>query len=250
MTDDLMNSVAEFAKEHLGDILVGLGIAGFISTGVIAAKCAKKRAKRDTDEPKKLTKETVIQGIKDYGPAIVVGAASTASIILGVNEFHKKNAAIMAICAVAESTLADYKKEVTNVIGKEEEAKISDKVDIERARKLEEVNQQYHVPQVIDAYASYQPFFDVYSGRPFYSSEADIERAINELNAELNQGYAVYLNDFYDRIDLERNTVGSEVGWDSSLRQGLIELRYGAYRDNNGIARTSITFVNKPQTLT
>lgn len=233
------------------EIAIGVGIAGFIFTAILAAKAAPRADRKLTEaEMKKGEKLTVVETVvtagKEYVPAIVTGALAATSIIFGTKELHKRNAALMALCAVAETSLADYKSQVVDTIGKEAEEEIFKKVDETRAKRIDnKMDISTPHPQVIDASMSAQPFYDLYSGRPFYSTEQEIEKVRNELNARINEHNPVSLNDFYYELNMEDVSFGDRLGW--SEYTGLIDIRYGAYRDKNGVARSTISFRNEPR---
>lgn len=250
MNLDFIKPLAHTLGEKLPDILIGIGIAGIFGTAAMAVKDTRKHDKniQEKEKDRPLTKkEKTVETVKDYIPTIVVGTISAASIIVGTTELHKQIAGITALCALAENSLTDYKNEVKELVGEEEAAKIDDRVELARARHIEALGAETYRPQVIDAYSSMQPFYDLYTGRAFYASESLIEKTVNELNSNMNDGLDISVNDFYELIELEPIQTGNDVGW--TQEDGLISVRFGAYRGNDGIARTSISFSPKPHIL-
>ena len=250
MNFDFIKPLANTVSEKLPDILIGLGIAGIFGTAIVAVKDTRKHdknMKKLAEEKEPTKKEKVVQTAKDYIPTMVVGALSATAIVVGTSELHKQIAGITALCALAENSLTDYKKEVKEIIGEEETNKIEDKVELARAKRIEAGGAEQFRPQVIDAYSSVQPFYDLYTGRAFYASESLIQRTINDLNSNMNDGLDICINDYYELVELEPIQNGNDIGW--TQEDGLISVRFGAYRGSDGIARTSISFSPKPHVL-
>ena len=249
-TDDISK---EFQK-RAPDIAIGIGIGGLILAGILAVavtpKADKKLSRAEVKKGDKLTPVEVVQTVgKDYILPTGLAIASATSIILGTKELHKRTAAIMALCTIAETQLSDYKEKVVELIGKEKEETVQEAVDKKTAERIEAST---NLPQA-NPNGQLQPFMDLYSKKAFASSEIEIERVVNHLNRRINEHHPVSLNDFYYELESVSETYGGEltvsfgedVGW--SEYTNPIEIRYGAYRDKNGTARSTIDFKYPPK---
>ena len=113
MIKNLFDKVLNFTKEHNPEILVGLGVAGMMTSTVLAVKATPKAL--DIMEDKKadlgvtyLTRKEIAQATwKLYAPSIGVGLASAACIILGTSKSIKRNTALATVYALSESTLRE-----------------------------------------------------------------------------------------------------------------------------------------------
>jgi len=232
------------------DIMIGLGITGLIGavfmTAKIAPKADRKLKKKEFQKGEELTKTEAAKEVgRDFVPVILLAGVSVASIVLGTKELHKRTAAITALCTLAETSLADYKKQVVEMIGEEKEEEVSKKVDEMRADQIYEHSKVCKTDdvQVIDPYCMVQPFYDIYRGIPFYGKESEIDRVVNYLNKRINEHCQVSLNDFYYELGLDPVSFGDNIGW--SEYTNPIEIRYGAFR-KDGVARTTINFKYPP----
>ena len=91
-------------------------------------------------------------------------------------------------------------------------------------------------------------FYDVWSGRYFYSDRNKVDRAVNELNSIFLQADQVCLNDFYDSINLDRNQFGYICGWNRQTTK-LIEIRYSSHIAKDGNPCLAVDFFQDPTPL-
>ena len=127
------------------EILTGLGIAGMISTTVLAVQATPKaldliaRAedkKFDNGHGNKLTvSEKMKVAWKPYIPAAITGIGSI-SCIIGASSVHaKRNAAIAAAYNLSQTALTEYKEKVVETIGEKKEQAIKDKISKDKIKK-------------------------------------------------------------------------------------------------------------------
>ena len=239
----LFNTVKRAVGKKSPEILIAFGIAGMITTTVLAVKATpkamneieKEKKKRNKELVKKMTGEETgrVIGVrlkkqdiikvtwKCYIPAAVSGVASIACII-GANTVHsKRNAAIATAYKLSEKALTEYKGAVLEEVGEEKAKAIKDKV----AQKRLDSN-PVNDSQVIITGNGKQLCYDGVSGRYFESSIQEIEAAVNRINHALNYDMYVSLSEFYDELDLEHTDISDELGW--NLDDGLIEISYGS----------------------
>ena len=232
------------------EILTGLGIAGMISTTVLAVRATPKaldliaRAedkKFDNGHGNKLTvSEKMKVAWKPYIPAAITGIASI-SCIIGASSVHaKRNAAIAAAYNLSQTALTEYKEKVVETIGEKKEQAIKDKIAKDKIKK-DPVSKS----EVIVTGKGNTLCYDAFNSRYFYSDIDQIKRAINELNRiMLNQMY-VSLNDFYDELNLKHSGNGDELGW--KLDDGFVEVDFSSQLSDDGRPCLVIEYMVAPR---
>lgn len=113
------NNLAKFALnlkngavKHSPEILMGIGIAGMITTTVMAVKATPKAitlledGALDEKKPMDVIKITW----KCYIPAIITGAISVTCLIGASSVNLRRNAALATAYTLSESTLREYQK--------------------------------------------------------------------------------------------------------------------------------------------
>lgn len=221
----LFHTARSAISQHSPEILMGVGIAGMITTTVIAVKATPKalkiiEAKKKEEQKEELTPvETVKATWKCYIPTVVTGAASVTCLIGSASVSARRTAALAAAYQIADSTLNDYKERIKEVVGERKAEAVQAKVS---EKKLEENPVGNNT--VILTGKGKTLCMDYYSGQYFESDIDSIYRAINTVNAEMLRdtfGY-VSLNDVYDELGLRHTAVGDEVGW--NIMGGTIEV--------------------------
>lgn len=236
---NIFRPIAKQVSKYGPEIAVGVGIAGMITTTILAVKATPKslrlieaEKKRRNHEIKEEAKEsgkdsvglidrlsildTVKVAWKPYIPAMISGVLSIGCIV-GASTVHvKRNAALATAYQLAANTLSDYKEKVIETIGEEKEREVQKKVD---AKKVEKIN-------------STEPSFvrkgkplciEPISGRPFEMDLEDVKAAINRLNYRLTGGMeeCISLSEWYDEIGLKHTDVSDYMGW-NIYSDGLI----------------------------
>ena len=184
-------------SRHAPSILTGVGIGGFITATVMAAKATPKyqddrrlkriHIKENAEDPEvplenlPLKDEALLVG-KHYWPTAVVVGTSAACIIFANHMNLQRQAALAAACSVSETMLKNYKAKAIEVLGpKEEKKQISDAIDKDyvSAHKEEILSDRNLYP--IDM----QIILDKYSGTKFYMTVEDVRQIVNEFNTRL-----------------------------------------------------------------
>lgn len=242
-------------SKHSPEILVGFGIAGMITTTVLAVKatpkalCLMEEKKKELDVDKLTPVETVKTTWKCYVPAAVSGVASVACII-GANTVNaRRNAALATAYKLSETAFTEYREKVVETIGEKKERVVRDKVSEEQIK-----NNPISKTDVIVTGKGQTLCFDPLSHRYFYSSIDKINKAANKLNYEINTSPfcndGVTLNDFYNEIGLPGTMTGDNLGW--TIRTGLIEIYPSAQmvdegEEHEGEPCLVLNFNNPPQ---
>lgn len=255
----LMAIFKDFGKavqKHSPEILTGIGIAGMISTTVLAVRAtpkavllienAKRKKKFEGEEPELTKIETIKVAWKPYIPAAITGTASIACLVGASSVSLRRNAALAAAYALSESTLADYKDKVVETFGEKKAQEVDTAVakgQLERTPVVEE--------NIIDTGRGTTRCFDPYSGRYFWSDIEFIRRAVNNLNERLLFDECISLNEYYDEIGLEEtcDITGEALRWTidpDSSNKGLIELKFTSHLDSNKQPCLVVNFVKPP----
>ena len=224
-------------SKHSPGILIGLGIAGMITTTVLAVK-ATPRALRLMEEKKyeldaeTLTPVEVVKATwKCYVPAAVTGAASIACLIGSNSVNTKRNAALATAYKLSETAFTEYRDKVVDTIGEKKDRMIRDKISEDQINSTPVAKSD-----VIVTGKGKTLCFDPLSSRYFYSDLEKIYRAANKLNYEINtapfHNDGVTLNDFYNEIGLPGTMTGDSLGW--TLHTGLIDVYPSAQMVDDG----------------
>lgn len=246
----LFKEAQSVLSKHSPEILTGIGIAGMITTTVLAVKATPKALKLidakkeelqlETDE--KLTVgETVKATWKCYIPAAITGVTSVACLIGASSVNARRNAALATAYNLSTTALSEYKDKVVETIGEKKERDIRDKVAEERIKK-EPVN----TSAIIVNGNGNTRCFDTITRRRFVSDIEQIKKIVNELNRKMVNGSDyISLNEFYYELGLEGCEVGDELGW--NVTRGLIEIDFSAHLDSDGVPCIVLDYTVAPK---
>ena len=230
-----MKSAQLWMSKRSPEILTGLGIAGMVTTTVLAVKATpkalklieKKKEYLELKEEDKLTvKETVQVAWKPYIPAAVTGTVSVACLIGASSVNLRRNTALAAAYHLSETALTEYKEKVVETIGKNKEKTIRNKIDKDRVD-----NNPPNDKEVIITGDGDTLCYDYHSGRYFKTSIDKLKKVENGLNARLLREDYVSLNDFYDELGLSFTQMGDDLGW--HVEKGLIEFAFSSQLVND-----------------
>lgn len=200
-----------FLKRNGSTILTCAGGVGVVATSVMAVKATPKalylleQAREEKGED--LTKlETIQVAGSVYIPSIIMGV-STIACIFGANALNKRQqAALMSAYAMLDSSYKEYKNKVKELYGQDADQMVKNSIVKDKYEK-EDI--------VLDD--NMKLFYDEFSGRYFESTTEDVIRAEYELNRELASYGGVYLNRFYELLDIEEIDGGEKLGWSASM---------------------------------
>lgn len=227
----LYKQARSVVSKHSPEILTGIGIAGMITTTVLAVRATpkalrlieeknKEREYHNEDDP--MTKIEIVKTCwKVYTPATIMGVISIACIIGASSVSARRTAALTTAYKLSESALSEYKDKVIETIGEKKEHNMREKMAQDRIDK-DPVSKH----EVIVTEKGNTLCYDYISKRYFKSDIDRIRKAENAINKRMLHdicGYAS-LNEFYDEIELERVEYGDELGWNT---ENLIDLDIG-----------------------
>lgn len=233
------------AKKRSPEILTGIGIAGMVTTVVLAVKATPKAMELIEEEKLYKEKEAHEGGIftkedekyafnltpvetvkavwKPYIPAAVTGVVSVACLI-GANSVHaRRNAALYSAYKISTTALTEYRDKVVETIGEKKEAQVREKVNKDKLEKNPSSNNT-----IIMTGGGETLCYDAHSDRYFKSDVDKIKRAVFDLNDRMQKGMEMYisLNEFYDEIGLKHTDIGDSIGW--RIDKGYIDVSFGA----------------------
>lgn len=223
-------------SKHSPEILTGIGIAGMVTTTVLAVKAtpkalqlieeAKKRKQQDSDE--KFTKVDVVKACwKCYIPAIATGVTSVACVVGASSVNARRNAALATAYTISETALKEYKEKVIETVGEKKEKEVREKVAKAKVEKKPVQNQE-----VINTERGTTLCYDYHFGRYFRSDRDTIVRAMTDINRQIVVDMYASLNDFYDAIGLDPVKVGYDLGW--NIDDGRIEVDFSSQLATDG----------------
>lgn len=271
-------------------ILMIAGVAGVVGAGVLVGKSTLKLAKvldesknninsiNDAveDESIEYTQEdatsdlktvkvnVVVDTIKLYTPAVILGGVSIACMIQSHNILRKRNLALAAAFTTISESFKKYRKEVVNRYGERADFEIKngirkEQVEIEETDKNGKTKKKKTTIDVAGAPSDYARFFDencsYWDKDPEYNLmflKAQQQYANDKLIA---QGY-LFLNDVYDMLGIPSSKEGQVVGWiynlenpngDNYVDFGIYDTNVEGFRNeyaNDSISEERIDFVN------
>ena len=243
---NIIKSIKASISRHSPEILTGIGIAGMVTTTILAVKATPKAIK--LIEAEKQAKhvdalspvDTVKTVWKCYVPAVMTGVSSIACLI-GSNAINaKRNAALTTVYTLSEMARNEYKEKVIETIGEKKERTIKEKVDAERIKR-DPVSKK----EVIITEKGTTLCYDHVFGRYFKSDIDIINRAMNKINREIVINMYASLNDFYAELGLSPVEMGYDLGW--NIDDGTIEIEPSSQLADDGTPCLVIDYSVSPK---
>lgn len=240
----IAKSVKVGLHKHSPEILTGIGIAGMITTTVLAVRATPKALilieeekrrqnselleeanKKGSNKCDKVDKLKPIEIIRTtwvcYIPATITGALSVVCLV-GASSVHiRRNAALAAAYSLSESTLKEYQEKVIETIGEKKEQEIRDAIAKDKLQRDPVVNKE-----VIITGRGETLCYDTITSRYFKCDIEKLRRVENELNKRLISEMYISLNEFYYEIGLRSTDIGDDLGW--NLADGFINLEFSS----------------------
>lgn len=245
-----MHRIGFKIKKVSPEILVVAGVAGIVTSAVMACKATTKagaikdelregmgqinevannpKVQNYTEEDKR--KDTVIvytqaamKYIKLYGPSVLLGAASIACVVCSHNILKKRNVALAAAYASIDKGFKEYRGRVIERFGEELDRELRYNV---KAKEFEETTTDTKGKEKIakttvevadpNTYSEYARFFD--DGCNGWTKDAEynlmfLKNTQNTANDILKSRGHLFLNEVYDMLGIPRSKAGQVVGW-------------------------------------
>lgn len=221
----IVRRVQHTLGKYSPQILTGIGVAGMITTVVLAVKATPKALdliedkKEELDTDKLTVIDTVKVAWKPYIPAMATGVLSTVCIIGGNAVGTRRTAALAAAYKISETALHEYKDAIIETVGEEKAKEVKEKVAQNKLDKNPVVEKQ-----IIVTNKGTFLCYDSLSGRYFQSDIETIRKAQNDINDYLFSEDYASLNMFYDFLGLEHTRLGAELGW--KIDSGTLQIEF------------------------
>ena len=242
----IFKSVQTSFTKHSPEILTGIGIAGMLTTTVLAVRATPKALrmiedKKDEQEVNKLTViDTVKVAWKPYIPAAITGVASATCLIGASSVYVRRTAALAAAYQISETALTEYREQVIETLGEKKDKEVREKV---AKKKLE--NDPVTKNEVIITEKGNTLCYESISGRYFRSDIDKIRRALNELNRQMTYEFSVSLSELYDELGLSHTVVSDDLGW--NMDDGLIEVDFSSIIADDGTPCIVLNYAKLPK---
>lgn len=243
----MFKSTQHLLKKHSPEILTGIGIAGMITTTILAVRATPKAldliSREEYEEQRDLTvMETVKVAWKPYIPAAITGALSTACLVGASSVNLKRNAALAAAYTLSDTAFREYKEKVVETIGEKKERDVQDKVAEKQIKEHPVSN------EVVVTGKGPSLCLEPLSMRYFNTDYNTVITAKNNINSQILSGLGGHatINDFYDELDWPHTDVGDDLGWDLDNQ---LKLHLSAQVTDNGEPALVIVYDNPPKYL-
>lgn len=227
-------------------ILMGLSIAGVVTTAWLMHKATKKSepvlaaAISESTEPLTV-KQKISLSWKYYLPPILSCGATVAFIVAGNTLHFRRSAALITAVALGETALSDYKEQISETFGKGKARKAADELIQKQVTQAEtdgKLEKLVVFPENQEQYV-----FETHTQRMLVSTVEKINAAANKVARDcINNDHAT-LNQFYSEIGLDPVPWGDDVGWSNTLPLE-VDLGSAIVKDGKGVI--AIKYQNPP----
>lgn len=245
----VLRATEKFVTDNSPGILTGLGVAGAVTTAILAGRTGylvgmdastqyHEAVKEGEPLPEHLLdmRHIVRTYWKQFIPAGSVGAATVAAIVMANQVGSRRAAAITAAFKLSEQLSEEYKNKVVETLGLQKEEKMRSELASDRMARTPGSD-------LIIVAGSESVFYDEMSGQYFKAEMETVRKAVNEINYQVNNSYYASLSDFYEKIGLRRTQFSDELGWNTDE---LLEVQYGATLLPDGRPAISISYNRMP----
>ena len=240
-------------KKHSPEILIVAGVAGTITSAVMACKATTKlsdileNAKEDIDkihegietgeimgvsypaeDGKKDLSITYIQtGLKVaklYAPSVALGVLSLTAVITSNNILRKRNIALAAAYATIDKSFKEYRGRIVERFGKELDRELRYNIkakEIEETVVDEKTGKEKKVKKTVNVvdpntYSDYARIYDC--GNIGWSKDPEqnlmfLRRQQEYFNDKLKAQGYLFLNEVYESLGFQKTKAGQMVGW-------------------------------------
>lgn len=248
-----LNRVGFQLKKHSPEILIVTGIVGIVTSAVMACKATTKinDILEDTKtqvekvhtvlEDESIPEETYseedskkdlaiiyakagLSFVKLYGPSILLGAVSIASIITSNNILRKRNIALAAAYTVVDTSFKEYRGRVIERFGEELDKELKYNVKAENVKEtfIDEDGSEKTVDKTVEmtdphaCYSNYARFYD--DGCKGWTKDPELNLVFLKqmqqyANDRLRARGHLFLNEVYDMLGIPHSSAGQIVGW-------------------------------------
>ena len=261
----IFNGIQKMASQHSPEILTCIGIAGMVTTTILAVKATPKALRLINEEKDRQNKdlyeeaqnngyescarvdqlkpiEVVKVTWKCYVPAVVTGVFSIACLIGAQSVNARRTAALATAYKLSETALAEFKDAAVDVIGEDKVKEVKQKI---AENKVEKMTSDENRAKVIVTGDGDTLFIDPFSNAQFQSSKNKIDAAVNELNRRMLTEMNVSLSELYDELGLEHTATSDDLGW--RIDKGYIDVSLSDAIVKDGKAYVVMDFLVRPE---
>jgi len=243
--ESIFKNLKKTAIDNSPLILTYLSVAGVLTTTILAVKATPKAIKSletatkvDNLGEKLSPKQIVKYTWRHYVPSAMTGLF-TVSCIVGANHINtRRNAAIMTVYTLAETSLKEYQAKVKEHVGEVKAKQFKD--DIVKDHLLDT---PMATSEVFITGTGETLCYDSFTGRYFKSDMETIRKAQNDINAKIIRDMYASHNDFYTLIGLERTVFGEELGWNVD---NILEIEFSSHLASDGKPCLCLEYVSSP----
>lgn len=244
-----LKTVCDSAVKKSPELLIAVGIAGFITTAVLAVKATPKAeqdiCKAEEEKGESLTKiEKLKITYKRYIPAAIAATVSTVCVLASGKISAERNAELATAAAIAQATIRSYDDKIAEAVGEEKAAEVKQEVrkEVEQSPAIEK-----QVEKAVKEASKCQksdekmlPFIDGLSGRAFCASQSMIDKAVVIMNERLYNDDEIYVSvdDWYDALNdqgikptLTYTQLSGRLGWTADTKVMVDKSTWGDWDD-------------------
>lgn len=234
-----------FLKRNASTILTCIGGIGVAATAITAVKATPKalqileETKREKNE--ELSKWEIVKAAGPvYIPSVLIGV-STIACIFGANALNiHQQAALMSAYALLDNSYKEYKNKVKELYGEEADTEVKTAI----------VKDKFKESDIITS-SEQQLFYDDFSGRYFESTTEKVLAAEYRVNNTLAREFGVFLNEFYDALNIDTVDYGDYLGWSyyeisENYCYCWVEFKHTKVILDDGLECTIITILTEP----
>lgn len=245
----LIVKARRFVSTNSPTILTVVGVAGTFTTAVLTTKATFKAADILSREPNlypepaeqnrpKTTKEKVIRVWTLYVPPAACVLATSGAIVFAHRINMQRMAAMAGMYTITEKAYSEYRDKIAEKLGFEEEQKVREELMTDKANRTS-IPEAY----LADPLTGYQLMHEAMTGRYFWSTKAAVMNAVNEIYEYINHSDYAMIEEFYDKVGLEKTSISDEMGWNG---EHPIELLFQAVEHKDGRTALSFEYKNMP----
>lgn len=230
-------------QENSPQILIGVGITGLLTSGVLAVLTTKNKLQpieiehetnvekileneKPEEKKKDLSKEKthyILNVAKLYAPSVLLAGASIGCILKGNDILHKRNMALATAYATLDNAYQEYRKRVIEKYGEDADKEIrmngqQQKIEVvekdENGKEKKVKKNAFVSGPNLSGYARYFAYGESTAAEPNIDyNEMFLKGMQKTFNSMLKIKGFVTLNEVYESLGYKRTVAGQEVGW-------------------------------------
>lgn len=227
-------------------ILVGLGIAGFVTTVLFTAEAAPKS--KETIETKEAELDRPLKPIekvecawKIWAPVISMGVISASMVIGGHYMQTRRTIAMTAAYTMVADRADRYYKNMKELAGRTKANDVLEKTDQELVNDIPDEKFD-NAPSIM---GGTDWFVDELSGQVFRHDIVKIREGVVEFNNKLMSEMRCTVNEMYDCIGLDHTVMGDLLLYD--IEYGVLTVSDSQVVKRNGHACTVLHWSHMPR---